>query len=777
MSASTLLRPTSPSSDGSSDGADGWREVWARLRPLLSQGLLALAASWVALIAWSGMVAEPRRYLTATLLIGAAMALTGILVRAVRLPAYLAPVAQLLVGLLGLDVLAARGEALFGVVPTLASAQQTYAVILNGAASLNLYSSPVQVNPLSTATMLTACGLGVILVVDLLASTLRQAPLAALPLLAALSVPVSILREGLALPVFVVTALLFLRLLAADHLASLARWAPRAGRARAPRASLSTFWAVSVAAVVAALTLTPLVPVSDLLQRNQGGSGGAGTGAGVEMTTLNPFIRLRRDLVEKTHTSLVYATTDASATGYLRTTVLDEFTKDEWRPSPRDLPRDNDANGAFPDAPGVAAGASGTTSTWKLSLDRSFLTSWLPLPYTVTELEVGRGWRYDSRTLDVAYVSSGSAETPLNYSLKAFTPEFSPARLRGAVRASQSIRTTMTQLPSNFPEVIRQQAEKVTENADTDFDKAVALQDWFRTDGGFTYSLEQRPGSGMELLSNFVTADRVGYCEQFASAMAAMGRSLGIPSRVVVGFLDGSTLPDGRILYTSDERHAWPEMYFAGSGWVRFEPTPSQRAGTTPDYTREQAAALPTDAASPTPTEAPSTSPDDALDQDVDQGGSGLSVPWRPVGGALAVLLLALAPAALRRWQRHRRLGGADPVHLVEGAWSELGATALDLGLDWPEHRSPREQAARVTAQVGAEAESLASLESLLLEVERGRYAPAGDTSTLSTVRPETRTRTMATVDSWRQAMTASVKNPWRARWWPASLLRRRTRD
>ena len=51
-----------------------------------------------------------------------------------------------------------------------------------------------------------------------------------------------------------------------------------------------------------------------------------------------------------------------------------------------------------------------------------------------------------------------------------------------------------------------------------------------------------------------------------------MGRALGIPSRVVVGFLDGQSLPDGRILYTSDERHAWPEMYFPGSGWVSFDP-------------------------------------------------------------------------------------------------------------------------------------------------------------------------------------------------------------
>ena len=155
----------------------------------------------------------------------------------------------------------------------------------------------------------------------------------------------------------------------------------------------------------------------------------------------------------------------------------------------------------------------------------------------------------------------------------------------------------MTAVPEDLPEVITTRAREVTRDAESDFAKAVALQDWFRQDGGFRYSLEQRSGSGMDLLAYFVTDDRVGYCEQFAAAMAAMGRALDIPSRVVVGFLDGTTQPDGRILYTSDDRHAWPEMYFSGVGWVRFEPTPGQRAGATPPWTRQSA-----NAATPPPT-------------------------------------------------------------------------------------------------------------------------------------------------------------------------------
>jgi transglutaminase-like putative cysteine protease len=649
---------------------------------------------------------------------------------------------------------------------------RTWFEVTNGAATLNQYASPVQVNPLSTGTMLAACGLGVLLAVDVLALSLRQAPLAALPLLAALSVPVSILRQGLALPVFVITALLFLRLVASEHLATYSAW----GRPthRPAWVTMGAFWQVAVAAVVAALVLTPVVPVSDLLKHAGTGGTGNGVGNGVQLITVNPFIKLRRDLVEKTHTPLVYATTDSASTSYLRTTVLDQFTSDEWRPSPRELPSTNNADGAFPDAPGLSAGIGGATNRWQIHLDPQFSTTWLPLPYPVLKLDIGNGWRYDTRTLDVAYVAGG-APTPLNYKVTAFTPTLTQSALRTTQKAPASLRDSMTKLPQNFPAVIRKQAEKVTKGASTDFDKAVALQDWFRTSGGFTYSLDQRAGSGMDLLAHFVTDDKVGYCEQFASAMAAMGRSLGIPSRVVVGFLDGSPLPDGRILYTSDERHAWPEMFFSGVGWVRFEPTPSARAATVPTYTQSVTdPKTPTPSAGAAPTSSPTAKHDLAPTDVTSKTGSSSSVPWGVLAVVLVLVLLLLSPGTMRGLQRRRRLRGGDPAHLAEGAWAELGATARDLGLDWPEQRSPREQARRVSAQVGAGEDDSASLEDLLVDVERGRYASARGVDTTD---PDERARTVHTVDSWRHAMHASAGRPWRARFWPRSILRRRRRD
>jgi hypothetical protein len=241
----------------------------------------------------------------------------------------------------------------------------------------------------------------------------------------------------------------------------------------------------------------------------------------------------------------------------------------------------------------------------------------------------------------------------------------------------------------------------------------------------------------------------------------------------VVGFLDGTTQPDGQIRYTSDDRHAWPEMYFTGVGWVRFEPTPGQRAGATPSWTRQdvnqaQPSAAPSAAASRGAAAQPEQTPTDVNTEN----NQGFAVPWWPVASLLVVLVLGLGPGLVRRIQRRRRLSSGNPVHLAEGAWAELHATALDLGLDWPEERSPREQARRVVDQVQAADEDLSSLEGLLRRVEEGRYARAGG---VDPVAADVRARTLETVEAWRKVMVGSVdrERGWRGRLWPVSLVRR----
>ncbi|MCW2846067.1 MAG: hypothetical protein JWR90_41 [Marmoricola sp.] len=777
----TVPPPAGPSSRTASRETAG-----ATWRP--GPPLLGLFAGWVALFSWSGMVTQPPGYLLNTLVTGLAMVLIGSGLRVLGVRALWVALVQVLVALLSLNVLFAAGQSLFGLVPTESSVRGAWFAVTNGAATLNHYSAPVDVNPTHTEAMLTACGLAVILSIDVIAMGLRRPPLTALPLLITLSVPVTVLRDGLSLPVFVGVALLFLRLLAAENLARFRGWGGGSDIARhgdwtdpsrpATNPVLSSMWQVSIAAVVVTLIAAPLIPVTDLLDRDRGGSGtGTGTGGRYELTTQNPFIHLRRDLVTKTHTPLVFATTKAASTSYLRTTVLDQFTSNAWQPSPRLLPAENDADGTFPSPPGLGAGIGGTEDVWSLQLAPTFTTAWLPLPYPIRKLEVPGIWRYDSRTLDVTYIGGGTSPQ-LRYTATAFSPNFTADQLDSPLKAPDEVRGPMTKVPNDLPKVIKQRALEVTKGADTDFAKAVKLQDWFREDGGFEYSLDQRDGSGMDLLARFVTDDRIGYCEQFAAAMAAMGRTLGIPSRVVVGFLDGTPQSDGRILYTSDDRHAWPEMYFSGVGWVRFEPTPSARSGSSPSWTRQLATAPePSAAPSRRASQAPAPARDQQTADVTAKDSSGSSLPWWPVAGLFVVLLLGLAPALVRRVQRRRRLAGGDPEHLAEGAWAELQATAVDLGLSWPEQRSPREQARSVADQVHAREEDVRALEGLLVRVERGRYGRGGAVGTLDADRQaEERASTVETVGAWRRAMTSSVNRErgWRSGVWPVSVLRRR---
>ena len=328
----------------------------------------------------------------------------------------------------------------------------------------------------------------------------------------------------------------------------------------------------------------------------------------------------------------------------------------------------------------------------------------------------------------------------------------------------------MTAVPDNLPDVIATRAREVTRDAEGDFDQGGGAAGLVpHATAASRYSLEQRSGSGMDLLADFVTDDRVGYCEQFAAAMAAMGRVLGIPSRVVVGFLDGTTQDDGRILYTSDDRHAWPEMYFTGVGWVRFEPTPGSRAGATPSWTRQSAeTAAPTDGPSDAASEQPAPRPEDAaVDTQSDEdrllphpgvaGGGAAGAPGPGSGpGARARASSAGAASSSRR---SRSTSPRVPGQSCARLHSTSGWTGPSSA-----HRASRRAAWSTRCAAGGRGPPVA-----------GRAAGPGGAGPLRTGRrpdsgvgtldPELRSRTVETVESWRRVMAGSVAAGARLAW------------
>ena len=120
---------------------------------------------------------------------------------------------------------------------------------------------------------------------------------------------------------------------------------------------------------------------------------------------------------------------------------------------------------------------------------------------------------------------------------------------------------------------IPQLAEQITASADNNYDKAPALEIYLRTHFGYTLQLPRTVPH--DPLANFLFERKQGHCEYFASSMAVMLRTLGIPSRVVNGFRTGefNDLTSQYVVRASNA-HSWVEAYFPELGWVAFDPTP-----------------------------------------------------------------------------------------------------------------------------------------------------------------------------------------------------------
>ncbi|MGN6253110.1 MAG: transglutaminaseTgpA domain-containing protein [Marmoricola sp.] len=741
--------------------------------------LLLAAASWATSWSWSPLVAQPHRYLTPGLAVAALVAVLGSAARA-RLPVVLAVLVQAVVPAL---VVVAWFAPVAGV-PRLPTPHTIAAVVrlaVDGAQQINAYTAPVPARFTAAPAFLAVCTLGLALAVDVVGCTVRRVPVTGLLLLLGLSVPISVLVQDLAPAVFVVVAAGFLAAMALDHAARSRSWGRPAraagtrgiavGRHRSVAAPL-----IAATAVLGSLVLAGLTPVPAGIWSAGGHSSG---GDGTDVTLANPMLDIRRDLLEHTHTPLVGVRTDAPDPSYLQLTVLDDFTGNIWRTSPRALPSGNAADGVLPTAPGTDPRRDGAPTHWELSIADTFGTRWLPVPTPTRTLSVTGDWRYDARTLDIVDVGEKEASRGLTYRATAGQPRYDAATLDAAGAPVGPATDGMTALPGDLPPVLARTAREVTRGARTEYQQAVALQNWFRDTGHFTYSTAARPGTGAALLARFVTVDRVGYCEQFSTAMAVLARTLGIPSRVVVGFLrpTGQGAGDQQV-FTSDDLHAWPELYFAGAGWVRFEPTPAARTGAPPAFTQQRLqprpSARPSPTAQPNPRTRRSPRPSPVQQPRTTASSDGVHVPWTPIVLVLVLGLLAL-PRLARSRRRQRWLAGAGRSGLAHGAWQELRATALDHGLGWPEGASPRTQAAHLRSRVSSDLDDVAALTRLTAFVEHARYGRPGPAT-----RVEDAAEARAVVEDvqrWRRLVRAAVspRTARRARWWPPSMVDRPT--
>lgn len=165
----------------------------------------------------------------------------------------------------------------------------------------------------------------------------------------------------------------------------------------------------------------------------------------------------------------------------------------------------------------------------------------------------------------------------IRYEGLSFLPVSRPDKARFAGEDyPEEIRNTYLQLPDHLDPRIEALARKITDNARNPFDKSVVLEEYLRRNYAYTLDLTGKPGA--DPLPQFLFVTRAGHCEYFASAMAVMLRTLGIPSREVNGFLPGEFNDiAGDYIVRASDAHSWVEAYFPNTGWVTFDPTPPGR--------------------------------------------------------------------------------------------------------------------------------------------------------------------------------------------------------
>ena len=676
----------------------------------------------------------------------AAMAVVSLICRRFSVPAVLQPLASLAALAEFVSLAFARSTTTWGLIPTGRTVTALRELIDEGLTDVSRLAPPVPTHP--GLTLLAVLGIAAVAIaVDVFAVLLGRAALAGLPLLVLFAVPSAVRPGGVGWLPFTLGAAGWLALLLVEGGDRVGRWGTPLKAARPNRGAVYEDTSlgrvgrrIGAAALGVAVVVPAMIPGLDARLLGGGGGGeGFGEGGSRTTTTYNPITRLRADLtLPKPRLILTYTTTDSSP-DYLRMTTLDQFADAGWSASKLTGSVKRDGVKKELERPiGLTSADTREVST-RISI-KTLDAQWLPAPFPPKKVNVSGPWLYDRRSETIFGIRTGTKKLKKSYTVTAtrvlpdreLIDSLEVAGLPDDIEPYAAVPVVVTS--------VRKATEDAVGGATTAFGKVAAIQRWFRDPkNAFEYSTSsQVPGiESQSALADFLIYRR-GFCEQYASAMAAMIRVAGVPARVAVGFTPGDRQPDGSYRVTTDHAHAWPEAWFAGAGWVRFEPTPrdetpvpayavSGAPGPTADNSDDPLGPEADDAgAQGTDTDAV----DDKLDRlDPDTGlpvdteepvEDTASLPSLWLVGLIAALVLAVLPALLHAL-RGRRRWAAQPGPLV--AWQQLHDDATDVGHAWRPADSPRAAASDLATARALDPPARAALERLALATERARYA------------------------------------------------------
>ncbi|MFF5292437.1 transglutaminase TgpA family protein [Paractinoplanes globisporus] len=620
---------------------------------------------------------------------------------------------------------------------------------------------------------ITVLGIGsVAIAVDLLTVVARRPALAGLPMLAIYSVPVAIYVDSVPVLPFIIGSVGFLWLLVSDNIDRVRRFGRRfTGDGRdvdvwEPSPLAAAGRRLGVVGVASAVLLPLLMPtvtgglLSQITQSGSGiGTGGAGTGTGGRISL---FAALNGNLTEGETVPVIKLTTNEQYPFYLRFGVADQLTNLGFG---NRNPAGNSVNRGIPDPRGGTAGGQFEQYHAQIEVSDNLKQNMLPIySNTIKTSDLGGGWSYDPNQQVI--FSNRQTSKGKKYNFDYVRATYTEAELRTAepLTKDDPLRTQFTNTPHD--DYVDTLVAGLVKGKTTEYDKIRALYDYFSKERGFSYSLSTQPAGSSSDIAAFLR-NKVGYCQQYAAALAWMARVAGIPARVAFGFTKGNQQGDSWII-TNRNAHAWTEVYLKGFGWIPFDATPAASvAGSTrtdwapnvdapaPSASTSAGAALPgasSSAAAGNPDAADRGPDGPGLAGNVDIGSQPISYTalWIAAGLALLIVLL-LIPAVRRLMVRRRRhaatvpkapkvlaaprvsLGGEHDIvvtpeavrarHDAHAAWDELLDTMIDFRIPVDPTETPRVTAQRLITDAVLLEEPATAATLLGTAEERARYA------------------------------------------------------
>ncbi|MDT7785525.1 MAG: hypothetical protein QOF58_3944 [Pseudonocardiales bacterium] len=503
-----------------------------------------------------------------------AITVTGAFLRATRLTPPLVAIAQVFVLLCLLTALHTR-SGIFLFIPGPEALGELGDVLSESVAQVQTGVPPVHATPAIQALVVLAIGLVAVLV-DTLAVAAAAPAASGLVLLCVFAVPASLADEMLPFWTFILGAAAFAMLLAVDGQHRHEAWRGRLGSGSASGSGSSATSVAAIAMVIALIVGAGFTFVGTVGRLPMGSGGGGKGGIGLsEMTSL-------RGMLNRGRPAEVFYVRGLPEQTYMRATTLAKYVPDKGWERGTD-PGGQPARGELP----PQAGDRGEGKTTRIDIEpKDWRSFWLPTYGAVRRIDTpDDDYRFDVKK---GVIFSQREREPESYTIDTVLSTPTKQALRLTPDSKNVVDAEYYKFDGVEQEVV-DLANKIVEGATNNFDKAAALTASFSRANGFTYDIKTQGDVTKDALTDFVTKGKIGYCEQFASAMAVMARVVGLPSRVAIGFTAGVASADNsyRVISTEDA-HAWVEIFFPNHGWMTFDPTPiDDGRGVVPPYLRE----------------------------------------------------------------------------------------------------------------------------------------------------------------------------------------------